>query len=312
MQETNRKFTYLMMLAMLFWGLSWPFSKIIAGDSPHRVILFWRFLITIISFVPVLLYLKVRLTFNWRAIGWILAGSFFYTAYNELFFLGLELGNPGAGGVLVTTLNPVITAILFSLFVRKFPGMRTMQGIILGITGAALLLKVWSLSSEFLWISGNFYFIIAAVSWSMVSLITKASARFMPVLGFTYFTYLLSFLWEWILVQKENPWLALRLGGEFWSVVAYLALISTAFSTTIFFVGSSKLGPVRAGAFLFLVPVTALLGSFLLFGENLNWNNLLGAVIAVRAVYLINTEQRAGKDLTVADGKDNPAVKNIE
>lgn len=291
MESSDRRLTYLMLAAMLVWGLSWPLGKLIAGVTPHRVIVFWRFLITLVAFIPLVRILRVPFRLDFSTLLKIFAGSFFYSGYSELFFLGLETGLPGAGGVLVTTLNPVITASLVSLIEWKRPGLRTIGGILHGLVGSFFLINIREMSFDSLLRSGNLYFLLAAASWSVLTLITRSASDRISSPGFTFYVYLFSAAVEGILVSGDAPEIAFRAGIFYWSVILYLGLVSTAFGTTVYFFASSGLGPVRAGSFLFLVPVTALLGSWLISGEAMSWNVVIGGIFSIRAVYLINTPE---------------------
>ena len=90
--------------------------------------------------------------------------------------------------------------------------------------------------------------------------------------------------------------LALRGGVEtpqtaqmlFWLNIGYLALVSTAFATTVYFRASLRLGPHRAASFILLVPVLAPLLSWIFLGEIPETTTVVGAPFAIAAVYLVN------------------------
>ncbi|MGE5605870.1 MAG: hypothetical protein ACM3YE_09280 [Bacteroidota bacterium] len=46
-------FFILMISAMVAWGGSWPSAKVIAGMAEAEVLVFWRFSMTFISFIPI-------------------------------------------------------------------------------------------------------------------------------------------------------------------------------------------------------------------------------------------------------------------
>ena len=58
--------------------------------------------------------------------------------------------------------------------------------------------------------------------------------------------------------------------------------------TTIYFYASSELGPKKASAYIFIVPVTALGFSVLILNEPVDITTIVGGLLGIVAVYLIN------------------------
>lgn len=81
---------------------------------------------------------------------------------------------------------------------------------------------------------------------------------------------------------------ALNSEPSFWFHIFYLSVISTTFGTTVYFFASTKLGSRVASSFIFLVPVTALLGSWIFLNESPSFTTTIGGAFAVLAVFLLN------------------------
>ena len=73
-----------------------------------------------------------------------------------------------------------------------------------------------------------------------------------------------------------------------WSCVLYLGLLSSALGYYFWNLGVEELGPSRASAFLYLEPLTALLGGTLLLGEQPSAAAALGGLLILYGVYWIN------------------------
>jgi drug/metabolite transporter (DMT)-like permease len=73
----------------------------------------------------------------------------------------------------------------------------------------------------------------------------------------------------------------------------FLSVVATDFATTVFFLSASRLGTGRASSFLFIVPTSAILLSWLLLGERPDAVTLVGGVFSIVAVYLVNAPQRS-------------------
>ena len=65
------------------------------------------------------------------------------TSYNYFYFKGTQVGLAGAGGVLVTTLNPINTAILAAILYKIRLYKKDIYGMILGLIGGGLIIEIW-------------------------------------------------------------------------------------------------------------------------------------------------------------------------
>lgn len=290
-------FTTLLVLSMIGWGGTWTSAKLIAGAASLELVVFWRFALTTFPLAVVLLATREPLAMSWRSLPGLVAAAAAMTAYNHLFFAGVRAGLAGTGGVIVTSLNPVFTFLAMLAIERRKPGAVEAVGALLGIAGGAILLGVWRFGGRELAASGNLFFLLAALTWTAVTLLSQRVQRRVSFLAYSFYVNALSALmnlpWavrEGLLVRVDDP-------TVFWLNLAYLAFVGTAFATTVFFRASLRLGAQRASSFIFLVPALAPLISWLAIGETPARATLLGGPLAVLAVYLIN-RGRATRELT--------------
>ena len=115
-QRKDLRLTILMVLAMLTWGLSWTNAKILGQYGNASLIMFWRFIFATLSFALVLKWYGSEYKISKKNILFILGNAFFMVSYNYFYFRGTQIGLAGSGGVLVTTLNPILTSLFSSLF----------------------------------------------------------------------------------------------------------------------------------------------------------------------------------------------------
>ncbi len=277
-----------MLLAMLTWGGSWPSGKLIAGLARAEVIIFWRYFITSLSILPFLFIFKQPLRIEKSSMPLLIFGAVVMIIYNKLFITGLKVGLAGAGGVLTTSLNPIITFSLASVIYRESVGPRQKIGLLLGIIGGAVLLNVWKLDIRELLAGGNVLFLLAALSWSILTLISQKTQQRVPFLTYSFYLYTFSALLELFLALPHGllsitgqPWM-------FWGNIIYLSIFATTFGATVYFMAAGKIGSGRASSFTFLVPTSAMLFSWLLLGEAPELSTIIGGSIAILAVYLLN------------------------
>ena len=138
----EKHYSYLLILAMLLWGGGWTALKILTYDLPIEVIIFWRFFIMSLSFLPILYFIKIPLTLNRTSLSYIGGSSILNIAFMISSFLGIKHGLAGAGSVIITTLSPVLTFLLVALIFRKKLQNRQLFGLLLGVVGGVILLQL--------------------------------------------------------------------------------------------------------------------------------------------------------------------------
>lgn len=275
---------------MIAWGVAWPFGKNISNSLPIHVLVFWRFVVTFFSIFPLMLLFRISFHLaNWRDYAGVIIGGFLYCLYNLFFFRGLDLGLAGAGGVLVTTLNPVVTYLLVaSIEKRKFSFVQII-GLAVGVLGGAFILDVPSLDWSLFFSSGNAYFLLCAFSWAILSINSQKMGKSISPIAFSFYVYLSGSFIELILSYNDPQfWNILHMTQDFWISLIYISSVSTAFGTTVYFFAATRLGSQTASSFIFLVPVSAYLSSMLMFGEKMQWNVILGGILATFSVIIIN------------------------
>ena len=98
----------------------------------------------------------------------------FGVAINQLlFFKGLDLTSPINASLMMTT-NPIMVLVVASLLIREAITFRKVSGIVIGITGACLLL-LWGENVSFSSASaaGDFMILINSMSWGVFLIIVK-------------------------------------------------------------------------------------------------------------------------------------------
>ncbi|MDZ4728081.1 MAG: DMT family transporter [Leptospira sp.] len=293
----NFRFVFLLVIAMISWGISWPIAKMISNSVPIHVLVFWRFLITFASVIPLMLLLKIPfLLKSGRDYFDVIIGGIIYTLYNQFFFLGLSNGLPGAGGVLVTTLNPIVTFFIVAILLKRGVNKRQSLGLFFGLLGGMTILKVWEISIDNLIQSGNLFFLLGSITWAVLSLNSQRSGKSMSPIAYSLYVYAVGTIIEFMFCFQDPTLLTVfSFGAEFWLIVFYLSIISTTFGTTVYFYAARNLGSDIASSFIFTVPLSAYLSSYLILGEKIQANVLIGGALAIIAVYLINSGKRVIK-----------------
>lgn len=289
----QRILALLMILAMGFWGANWACSKILLDYAPALIIAFWRIFFVFVASALGILCFRLSFKVDKALFGWLFLASLFNCGFALLFFMGLNFGMAGKGGVLVTTLTPILTYLLIGGFAfyrakrlkTSFQGFSKSEilGLVLGFLSGLFILN---LSVDEIFSQFNLFFVLAALDWALMSLVTSKIKLNALVLSF-YFNLLSSLLFTPILLL-DGAFVIFQADGIFWLNMFVVAILSTLVGTSIYYYGVHVLGSARANSFFLLVPVFALIFSYFILGEVPSVLMILGTILAIFAIYLIN------------------------
>ena len=292
--KQNPIFFYAMiLLSMVFWGSSWVSSKLMVADISPAILVFWRFVFTFISFIPLVFIFKADLKLNRVSFLWLAGSAILLCIYYALFFKGLITAMPGAAGVLLTTTSPLFTFLISGLFYQRRFEKKDFLGLLLGLAGGLILLKFWSWNFGDIVRSGNFIILIAGVVWSLFTIFGQKAQKNQGLFAYSFWLYAFSTFLSFIFAVPAGAFQLKAIPFFVWANLIYLAIFSTTFANTVYLLGSKRLGAHKVGSFMFLVPVNALLFSFIFMHEIPAWYTLAGGVIAMAAVYIIQYRKSA-------------------
>jgi drug/metabolite transporter (DMT)-like permease len=287
-QPSHPMLTIAMICSMVVWGISWPSNKVLTSFGTPVDLGVFRYGFVVISFLLLLIPLKTKFTISRNGIPFLLIAGVLMATYNYTFLAGLKNGSPGAGGILVTTLNPVMAYGIGMLIDWKKPTRNEFIGLLFGIIAGLMLLKVWGNETIFAK-PGNLYFLLSALIWAVMSKFTSKSAKYGSPFAFTWWMYLVTLLSILPFCNfTEIGKLIQTTDIHFWGNVLFSSVITTTLATTTYFFATSKIGAEKASSFIFIVPFSAAIFSFTILGEELEINTIAGGLLGIAAVYMIN------------------------
>ena len=282
---SNRALTILMVLAMIAWGSTWVSAKILMEYFDAYSLIFWRFFFSALGLGVVLFIGKISFKIDLKGLFLALVSAIGLIAYNYFFFLGTHYGEAGFGGVLVTTLNPILTFLFIAMIGRKFLELKDIVTLIFGAFGVLIILKVWQLNINF--DRGVLYFLLAAATWPWITII---SSYFKNGSALAFSFYMFSFTTLGVLVLFLNlkvPNLSI-LDSIGWVNLLALSLYGTTFGTSIYFMATTIWGGKKASGYFFLVPITAVFFASLFLSERIDIFTVIGGIFTILAIYQLN------------------------
>lgn len=285
-EANNFLFYTLLFIAMVFWGASWVNAKFLSEFISAQEFIVYRYGIATLSLILVML--MMRLSFKISLRNFILAfiSAIFLITYSIFYFDGVKYGEAGLGGAFVTTLTPILTFSLSSLFIHRFFRIRDIFALILGAIGVLLILNIFTFSLDDVLNKANLYFILASLSWTIMTL-NNTNLKDIDPLAFTLYSYICVFILS-IFITDFNSGNIFEFNSTFWINLLVVSIGSTTFATSIYFISITKLGASKASSFIFLVPFSAIFLSFLFLNEEIYIGTIIGTVLTIIAVSILN------------------------
>lgn len=288
MTSTNKNIFYvLMILAMAGWGASWVNAKVLSTYMTEYELIFFRNLFTIITLAPVLIFTKKYFYINKRSLLLAILASIVMIIYMKCYFLGTKFGTASLGGALVTTLIPINTFLIMALFFGKRILKKDIFALSLGVVGILTMLNVWTFKLEQIFAIQNMYFLGASILWPTLTIISSKITKTSPMV-FTFYMYIITSIMVSVGFVDFTAIDFNTYDSIFWINILSLAVISTTFSTTVYFVGIEKLGTNEVSSFIFLVPFFAIILSIVFLDEHISPSIIIGTILTIIAVKILN------------------------
>lgn len=291
--NTTARYYVGMIVAMLFWGVAWTAGKVAAEHSNAEVAAFWRYAISFMTIIPVIWYLKTPLKSDKIGYLYMLAAGALTSLFNYLFFAGLSHGQAGYGGTMVTALAPLLTYFMSIVIFGITITTRQIIALTIGIFGASILLRIPSEGFAFLNIESS-YFLGCALVWSLVTIVSQKATKRADPMFYTVVVFGITTFINMLFALPHHPFDFGAYDVVFWWTILFIGVIPGTFSTALFFLSAGKVGAHRTGVFMFIVPVGAIISSWIVYGETLAVSTLIGCLMAFVSVILFNMRKAKG------------------
>jgi drug/metabolite transporter (DMT)-like permease len=282
-----------LILATIFWGGTFIAGRLLAQDMGPFSAGFLRFLVASIILLGVSLRTERRLPSGREQWIWVtLLGLTGVFTYNVLFFQGLKTVIAGRAALIVAT-NPIFITLFSALLFRERLTTLKGLGILVCVLGASVVISRGHPAMIFQdgmgW--GEIFMLGCVASWTAYSLIGKRAMRDL--------TPLTAVTWSCIIggALLLPPALAEGLVGNLptfsivdWASIVYLGVFGTGLGFFWYYQGIKAIGTTRAGVFINLVPVSAVLLGFFVLKEPISISLLVGALLVLTGLTLTNLQ----------------------
>ena len=278
--KMQKTFIFLLFIAMFFWGLSWPLSKILSSNHSPFIVAFARFALVALCLLPIIKYRHLSLKVPRSCYPRLCVNIASNALYSLVFFYAINLGNAGSAGVITTTLSPILATLLSVIIFGAKLSRIELIGLAIGLVSGIFFISGKGTIFDLF----NLFFILAAFLWACVTLSVRKLPLHPLIINF-YSAFFSAVLFVPFLQSADFGIFAER---ESLGFLLVIALLSTVFGTSIYYKGIEVVGITKSASFTLLVPFFAVLLSFVILGEMPEISTAIGGILAIIAIYLIS------------------------
>ncbi|NCC23610.1 MAG: DMT family transporter [Deltaproteobacteria bacterium] len=215
-----------------------------------------------------------------------LTGVFFY---NRFFFTGLQTIPAGRAALIVACI-PVCIAALSAVFWKERFGPVRILGTLISLVGVAVVIADGNpmvlLQGGVQ--TGDVYILGCVAAWAAYSLGGRSVMRTMEPLSAVTWSCLVGTFMLIPAAWGHVPSDLIRAGMVEWGCLVFLGTLATGVAYYWYYAAINTIGASRAGVFINLVPVFAVLMGFFLLDEPIHLSLLTGGVMVIGGVWLTN------------------------
>ncbi|WP_147819731.1 DMT family transporter [Salidesulfovibrio onnuriiensis] len=283
---------FLLVLTMALWGGTWVAGRVLATHMAPLSASFLRFFSASVFLVLFVSHGQG----GFPKISWRLAphaaflGATGVFMYSWFFFKGLQYSTAGRAALIVACIPVCISGLSALLYKERFGPVRIF-GTLLSLCGVAVVLSngnPMTLLRQGV-STGDLLILGCVAAWTAYSLGGRSAMKHLspPVAVMWSCLFGSAFLFFPALHTGLAEDIA-RASLTDWGCILYLGVLATGLSYAWYYKGIQAIGPSRAGIFINLVPIFALLFASLMLGEALELSLLLGGCMVIAGVVLTN------------------------
>ena len=202
---------------------------------------------------------------------------------NILQYLGIHYSTAINSAILINT-NVIFIALLSALVFGEMFSIKKSVGVTLGFAGAILVVASTSFFSLSLSLEGDILVILSAFCWAIYTIVGKTFLKKYDPLTITAHVFLVgTFLFIPLIIQDVHD-MFLSVTG--WGVILYLAIPCSVFAYVAWYDALSRMEATKIAIFLNLIPVFAMVLSFLILQEEITYGMVAGALCIMYGIYL--------------------------
>lgn len=279
-----------LIVANMIWGAAVPIFKYSLGNIPPFVLLFLRFSIASLFFLPLAVKYRQRITL--KQLGEIVFGALFgFSIAISFLFMGLQKA-PSINFPIIASAGPIVLYCLAVFVMKERPHSKILIGSCISLVGVLFIVLsplIFDASNPFSGsqIQGNLFFVITMIAHAIYVVTTKTVLKKINVFQTTFIMFLVAAISYMPLAARElEHWSFARLNGAGLFGILYGTIFSSALAYFLYHWAIEKIDAQEIGIFTYLDPVTTITVAYLLLNEKPTTFYLLGAVLVFFGIFV--------------------------
>ncbi|PTQ96558.1 threonine/homoserine efflux transporter RhtA [Mucilaginibacter yixingensis] len=285
--------TYLMLFfGMVLFGSATPLSKLV---TPHFPVFIAGSLRVLLAFLVLLPFIKLTRLRNYKGRDrWLLLGIalFGVLGFTALMLYGMKLVT-GVTGSIVMSGTPAVTAAFSILFFKDALTWKKLVALLLAISGVLVLQWKGDPSGGTRPWLGVILIFAAVCCEAGYTLMGKALTKNFPPEEIAGLSALIAVGLFIPFASWQVPKLDLaKVSIRDWLALTAYGLVTMGLGSVLWYKGLARVEGTIAASFMGVMPVSALLLSYLLLGEKFRWLHMAGFALVFCGVLLMISVHR--------------------
>lgn len=278
-----------MMLPFLFialYGSGFVFTQYGLQNASPMAFLAIRFFIAFIILCTIALFIKARWPSNYREFLHIcIAGALTVGTFSVGVFLSLSYGISASLSALIIALQPIVVSFLAVKYLDETLNPKIWLGLLIGFLGVAFVV-VMNIDMNGTKILGVVCSVTALLGLSFGNLYQKKHCANMNLFsGGAIQTFSSTLLVLPFLYFEE---IRLHWNVEFFIALGYMSVGVSIGALSLLYIMIKHGAVSKVASLFYLVPVSAVIISYFLLDDNLEWNVIIGIIMVLFGIVLIN------------------------
>jgi drug/metabolite transporter (DMT)-like permease len=289
MTETNSRFwaDFNLLAVAVLWGINAPVMKYGISQIDPFVFNAIRLSVSALSLWICVLFekrsrseaLEPKKNLIWYVVGFaLLAGA----VYQITFLTGIFRTTAGNTALIMSSC-PMWTALLAMLITKDQLSRTAWIGLAITLAGTiSVIIPNNEFSASAITLAGNLIVLGAALAWSLSSVVSKPLLNHVSAIRLAFFAVLLTLPIHWTLAvpKLQQDFVAAFEPWTFASIL-FSGVFSTGVAYAMWNYGVQKVGAPHAAIYQNLIPLVALLGSWVLINEVPVSLQILGGILII-------------------------------
>ncbi len=279
------------LIAVVFWGLSFVATKTALRELSPTTLIFLRFAVGVSLLAVILHWRRGPMLPPAQALPDLALMGFVGVFIHQLLqSFGLTKATAVHTGWLIG-ITPIWSALLSGIFLKERFGGIKIAGLLGGLAGALLVISQGRVNADTFRLPstrGDFLILVSTVNWAVYSVLGHKTIKQIGALRSTFGALLIGTVMLAPLFILSSGWRELTtLSANGWGALLFLGIGCSGLGYLFWYGALEKIEVSRVSAFLYIEPFVTLLAAVLLLNEPVHAITICGGLLVLGSVYLL-------------------------